>query len=197
MNVDMNEVAALAKQEMNPNIVNFAENIQVNDQAQYQNVANALLEVKAKIKAIEAKRKEIVGPINKAVKSINDLFRAPREQYEIVEAALKRAMTNFNNRVAEEQRKTLEAAAEKAQEGNAEGFNALMQTAQEHTAPVAAGTHTVTRWVFQVTDPSLVPREYLMVNEAKIRKVVNALKGDTNIPGVSVCSEKSIVARGR
>ena len=45
---------------------------------------------------------------------------------------------------------------------------------------------------FEVTDPALVPREYLIDDETKLRKVVGALKGDTIIPGVRVYSEKAL-----
>jgi len=50
-------------------------------------------------------------------------------------------------------------------------------------------------WLFQVVDPSLIPREYLSVDETKIRKIVQITKGGTNIPGVRVWSEKQIAAR--
>lgn len=50
-------------------------------------------------------------------------------------------------------------------------------------------------WLFQVVDPDLVPREYLAVDESKIRRVVQAMKSGTKIPGVRVWSEKQIGAR--
>ena len=40
------------------------------------------------------------------------------------------------------------------------------------------------RWTFQITDPQAIPREYLTINEVAIGKVVQALKGQTNIAGV-------------
>ena len=61
-------------------------------------------------------------------------------------------------------------------------------------APKVAGVATREVWKFTVTDPALVPREYCVVDEARIRKVVAALKGDTTIPGVRVYAEKSIAA---
>lgn len=60
--------------------------------------------------------------------------------------------------------------------------------------PKVAGVATREVWKFTVTDAALVPREYCVVDEAKIRKVVAALKGDTTIPGVRVYAEKSIAA---
>ena len=64
----------------------------------------------------------------------------------------------------------------------------------QREAPKVAGVATREVWKFTVTDPALVPREYCVVDEARIRKVVAALKGDTTIPGVRVYAEKTIAA---
>jgi hypothetical protein len=49
-------------------------------------------------------------------------------------------------------------------------------------------------WKFEITDAAQIPREYLVVDEARIRKVVQALKGDAKIPGVRVYPERQIAA---
>jgi hypothetical protein len=50
-------------------------------------------------------------------------------------------------------------------------------------------------WKFSIVDASLIPREYLVPDEKKIGRIVRALKGDANIPGVRVYSEKSTAVR--
>jgi colicin import membrane protein len=47
---------------------------------------------------------------------------------------------------------------------------------------------------FEITDASLLPREYLVPDEKKIRGVVNALKQDAKIPGVTVRMVRQIAA---
>jgi hypothetical protein len=49
------------------------------------------------------------------------------------------------------------------------------------------------RWTFEVTDPSLVPREYLVVDETRIREAMN--RGERNIPGVRFYQSESITSR--
>jgi hypothetical protein len=56
--------------------------------------------------------------------------------------------------------------------------------------PKVAGVSFREVWKFEVTDPTLVPRQYLVVDETKVRKVVQALKADAGIPGVRVWSER-------
>jgi len=51
-------------------------------------------------------------------------------------------------------------------------------------APKVAGIGFTPEWGFQITDESLIPRAYLMVDEKKIRAVVKAMKGQTSIPGI-------------
>jgi len=64
------------------------------------------------------------------------------------------------------------------------------------TGPVrtAAGTASVKkRWVFEVTNPMAVPREYLAVDESAIRKAVAA--GVREIPGVNIHETSDIAIR--
>lgn len=60
--------------------------------------------------------------------------------------------------------------------------------------PKVTGVSAREVWKFEVTDATAVPREYMVPDETKIRKVVNALKGDTQIAGVKVWAEKSLAA---
>lgn len=52
--------------------------------------------------------------------------------------------------------------------------------------PRVVGVRFRTIWEPDVVDVDLVPRQYMMPDMAKLRKVAAALKGDTNIPGVVV-----------
>lgn len=49
-------------------------------------------------------------------------------------------------------------------------------------------------WKFEVVNEALVPREYLMVDEKKIRQAVNA--GERNISGVKIEEEFTVSRRG-
>lgn len=65
-------------------------------------------------------------------------------------------------------------------------------------APVAKPTGVSTSYVydFTITEPHLIPREYLVPDEVAIRRVVKALKDRTNIPGVQVTKKPSVSVRG-
>lgn len=71
---------------------------------------------------------------------------------------------------------------------------AVVAPVSQVAAPKVGGISIPKVWTFDITDASLIPREYLLVDETKIRKVVAALKGSTNIPGVRVTEVKRIAA---
>ena len=52
--------------------------------------------------------------------------------------------------------------------------------------PKTEGLTLRENWTFEITDESLIPREYLCPDSVKIRKVVQVMKGKTNIPGIRV-----------
>lgn len=58
-----------------------------------------------------------------------------------------------------------------------------------------AGIGVRSNWDFEIIGPALIPREYLVVDEKKIRAVVKALKSETNIPGVRVFETSSLAVR--
>lgn len=59
-------------------------------------------------------------------------------------------------------------------------------------APKVKGAPVVERWVFEITDRSLIPREYFILDEKAVGKVVSALKGRTAIPGIRVYDEGNV-----
>ena len=85
--------------------------------------------------------------------------------------------------------------------GHAEMANAVLDT----PAPIAPivlpkieqpkGISYREVWKFRLVDISLVPREYLVLDETKIGGVVRALKGDTRIPGIEPYAEKVVAGR--
>lgn len=59
----------------------------------------------------------------------------------------------------------------------------------QREAPKVAGLKMREVFKFEIVDASKLPREYLIPDEQRIRKVVGALKSDTNIPGVRVYAD--------
>ncbi len=130
-----------------------------------------------------------------------DLERKAREVAAAAAAELRKQAEEKAQKDAEERRLAEAVAAEAA--GDAAKAEELLEAPVEAEAvpePVVPFTPVlstpkvegagamVTVWKFEITDEQAIPREYLVVNESAIGRVVSAQKGQTNIPGVRVHS---------
>ncbi|WP_284459711.1 hypothetical protein [Cupriavidus campinensis] len=86
-----------------------AQSFVIDSPTMYELAAADLQKVKGLSKDVEEKRTAITGPLNQAVKAVNDLFRAPKEYLASAETALKGAMLTYDR---EQQRKAEEARRE-------------------------------------------------------------------------------------
>jgi len=199
-----------------------AEGYVCRDRPSFAIGATALRAVKDLQKELEARRVSVTGPLNEALRTINGWFKGPLEKLNQAERAYKGKMAAFEiaeqdrirkeqieaDRRAREEREELERRALAALEkGNEKKAEELIHRAEEvvpelpETAPIkAAGVSFGTKWDFVVADKDLIPREFLMVDTAKIGQVVRALKNkelaEKQIPGITVFSSAQVSARG-
>jgi hypothetical protein len=144
-------------------------------------------------KADEAARKErerLEAQAREAERKAREKAEADRKAAEAAAAAGR----------AEEAAKLAARAAATEEKAAAKADDLALRAATTVAAVIAreppkvAGVSTREVWKFEITDPAAVPREYLVVDEARIRKVVQALKGDAKIAGVRVYAERQMAA---
>jgi hypothetical protein len=148
-----------------------------------------LREVKGRLKALEERRKAITGPMNAALRSVNDLFRPPREKLEALEGSLKAVIAGYLRRREAENAALLAAAATTEDEWAAAEALAEMRPPAE--APRGVTVRQV--WRFEVTDPDAVPRELCSPDPKKI----GALEPGTAVAGVRWFQEDVVSARAQ
>lgn len=226
----------------------YAANYSISTAEQYTSGAADLQRVKAAQKKLEDTRTGITGPMNAALKRVNDFFRAPAERLTTIERTIKRGLTVFAeaeerqrqekqrkaDELARREREKAEAAARQARakadaeaaglrrraeaeaaagraeeaaklaaraEAKIEKADAKAEQLEQQAAAVVApvvqdqtptfkGLSMRDSWKFEVVDPAKVPREFLAVDDSKIRRYVQAMKGDSKIDGVRVYCEK-------
>lgn len=128
--------------------------------------------------------------------------RVAREQAEAARREQEAATRQAEAEAAAARAKT-QADRDKAVAGVEQASQELMvaRTAAPADAPTGIrsehGTSTLREtWTFRVTHPELVPRDYLMVDERKLRvAVATGVRG--GIPGVEVFAEESLAVRAR
>lgn len=187
-----------------------AQSIVVTNAEEYEAAAAVLQNLTEREEEIEARKATIWDPLAKLTKACQVLFNPPLkviEQaknvvrntmgvYALEQRNIQRAAQQRADDAAEEAREKLLAKAERAVDnGNPERALVLEARAQsvqapeiEMDIPKVTGLHLRERWLFEVTDATLVPREYLMVDERLVRAEVNSKEALAKIPGVRIWS---------
>jgi hypothetical protein len=121
--------------------LSFIEGFKIATAEDYGLAADELKAIKARARSLEEQRTGITGPINTALKAINDLFRGPAALLEQAERTLKSKMLAWDQEqeriAAEARRKAEEAAAAERRRLEAEAAE-LQRQAQEQAAAAAA-----------------------------------------------------------
>ena len=152
-------------------------------------------------KTAVAKRKEYLEPVERAERTVKRSIAA------YLEAERRRREEEHRRRVAAEikaaeDRRLEEAAALEAQ-GMGHEAEAILEEPAEPVwvepveAPAAAkGVSARRDFDFEVVDPDLLPRRYLVPDLKAIRETVKRLGTQAEIPGIRVFTRTSVVARG-
>lgn len=149
-------------------------------------------------KSLTAKRKSLLDPIKAGL----DIVSKKLGEYEAEqEREAKRQAQALSQMETEARRKEAELYAEQlldqghtaeaaAQLRHAENLPEAVVEVETHRPEAAKGGTTRTTWKFDITDESLLPREFLMPDDKAIRAYINAKKDRAQIPGVRIWSEK-------
>ncbi len=193
-----------------------AKSIQVKDNATLEQAGELAGQARDMKKKIETARKRFVQDPNNFVKRVNNLAKKYSGAFDEVERDLKKRISAYyaeeerkhreeERRRQEEERKRQETERQ-AQEsdGNQGQEQGQTESAPQELEPQPAGPprsvqtgsgkmHQKLVWTFEVQDESQVPREYLAVDQKKIRQAVK--DGVREIPGVNIYQEHQTAIR--
>ena len=162
-------------------IIDSLDAIEIVDEESNEMVGELLRTTHENLKAIEAKRKEATAPLMQAKKAIDAWFKPAKTALEDAKALLKRKSEQWYR----DQETRRQAALDS---GDVETALAT----PEATTSTATATRKV--WTIEIVNADLVPRDYMVVDEGKIREAMN-VHGPENveIPGIKISQETKIV----
>lgn len=183
----------------------------------YKIAADFMLKIKSHRKLISEKLSPPKQAAHSAWSKICALERELDTPYEAAEVEVKNGMSAYLREEEIKRRKTeaemraklqkeeedrrLETASKLEVEGKHEQAAAVIEKPIV-TPPVTIaapekvqGESRKKVWRFKVTDDAIVPREFMVVDERKIRQAVNLYKDKTKIPGVDVWEDFEIGGR--
>lgn len=150
-----------------------------------------LMQIKGLQKEVEAKRTSITGPLNQAVKAVNDLFRSPKEYLDKAESTLKRAMigwTTEQERIAAVARAQAEALARAERERLAALERAQAEAARkaqaEAQAAAAAGDREAAQKAQAEADAARQQAE-ISAMTARVVTVAPEVEAPSKVTGIS------------
>lgn len=191
--------------------VQSAKAISVVDDTTYEIAVHAGLEISKRIKFVEEKFEEPKSAAAKAhraicalEKEIIDPLKAAKSDISYKAGAyhsakLRAAQEEEARRLAAARKAAEDAALKQAvelekagasEEAEAAIDNVPMPTAMPVVAaPKVQGVKQVTRWLYEITDATKIPRDFLIIDEQKLRKYAEAMKGSAKVEGVRFYAE--------
>jgi hypothetical protein len=196
--------------------------VNVNNQTDYGRAEVALKVITATSNAAEKRRKLLTDPVNAALKEVKKLADEARQPLEDEKKRLKSQMEDWLAEMERQRREAEEArlmAEMERQRQIEEAERARVEAAavanpfddEPESAPlpeplpddmfetVAEPTRMmsnhISRWMFDIENPDLVPRAFCSPDERKIREHVQAEKSAASIPGVRVFEKLTVQAR--
>jgi len=210
----MNELEL--KQELTP-VVQQAASLRVNNPENYSFAAEYLKAVKAAQKKVVDFFKPMKDAANKAHKEITGKEASAMIPLKEAEDTIKRKMLDYateQERIRQEAQRKLQAAADLKARQEREALEkkaASMKTEEKRQqyaeqaaavvspvvevatiTPEIKGQSIKKTWRCKVIDASLVPREWMLVNESALNAFARSTKGSVKVAGCEMVEESSL-----
>lgn len=212
--IHVNKVMALPPEVKDIKSFYRLETLQVTTDAEVELAGQALKEVKHRLKLVEEKRKEVVGPIKQGIAAFEAMCREVTNPLKEIDRALRAKVERFwqnrQRKLEEEAKKEREAKLEEERRRQAEAIETAMETGSETAMKEAeqreknaarleakpievkqtfrSSTFTLAqakRFTWTVTDLAKVPREYLVLDEKRLNSIAKRYKTEkVEIPGI-------------
>lgn len=150
----------------------ICESLDVHDESSASTALSMSLQAKKIRQQLDDSRKEIVKPHFDYQKAINKIVKDVENKLEQIEENLKDKINKWN---------------EKRKEMPFESHIDLEIRVDDGVL------YTQKKWEFNIDDSSLIPREYMIVDDRKIKEAIS--NGIRNIPGVDIYEKHELVMR--
>jgi len=173
--------------------VSAANNLEIKTADDMPKAVDLLSKIKSVGKLITDKKKSITDPLNTALKNARGFFKPVEDEYANAEGIVKKKMLDYDIKAREQARKEAEKIEKKVESGkmSIEKASEKLDEAQPKKSVATAEGQVQFKTIKKVVikDEKALPREYLMPDIMKIKKV--ALAG-VEIAGVEVVEEKVV-----
>ena len=205
-------------------IANNVRSLSIKNDQEYLNSGEFLKKIKSYSKYIDDERKSITKPLDEIKKRVMIFFKEPLDDLNSAENIFKKAILDYKaekeRKQIEAEKKAVEIAIkkedsikakldERAKKAEKNGNELMASQLREQKEAVyipsflktqsditIKGISTKKMWRYRIIDETLIPRNYMEVNEKMIYKMLQATQGLVPIPGVEFYQDE-VVSAGR
>lgn len=170
----------------------YAGMIVVDDDPSCERALDIAGDAKNLAKRIEEDRKKAIEPHRKIVGVVNDAAKKFQLALDQVEAMIKVKLSQYQF-LKQVEAETAQKAVKELSESLGLDVEILAPNAPSTLSSEKASTSTREKYTFEITDATLVPDEFWVIDEKLIQKHI-AL-GKREIPGVEIKTEKTMIIR--
>lgn len=178
--------------------VSLAEKQKVETEEDYQNATEMLLKVKAAEKRAEEEKNKVLKPLKEAVKAETNRWKPLEAVIEKINSILRPRMKKYIDAKEEKARQELAKLQKDIDKGRIKNGTTIAKREDEiyssvpattvHTGSGASNVRKVAK--LKIVNPELIPDEYWIIDEVKLRKDVVTL--EKTVPGAERVFENSI-----
>lgn len=182
------EIVSIRKS--NQVLVEKVKNLKVTSKESSVEASQFLVWIAGAKKKLESKRLEITKPLNDSLRRINTMFKQWSLPLIEAEAYLRNEMIRYNaevrRKIEEENKKLLKAAKKVGIETEGIKIEAKPDIVRTGQGSVSSRKF----WTFKVKNLLKVPREYLKLDEVKVRTAIR--EGVRKIDGLEIYEEETL-----
>lgn len=171
-------------------LLNLMRGYQVDTRSSAEEATGFIGQCRSILKKIDATRKEILEPVKKFTNKVNDSFRIVTDEIDHQQKAIETKINDW--KAIEEMRnqaKVLEAEA--LSEALEIDVIPVVQNETEKLRSAHATTYERTDWDYHVENLSMVPRDFLTLDESKVKSMLKL--GVREIPGLKIFSKQKTI----
>lgn len=183
------------KEEQAKEILNGFKDFEIEDDEDYEVVAEGVKEIKKIAKEIDARRKKVTEPLNAALNEFRSWYKPAMTILENTEQFLKGKLAQYGRMKEQQSVLAMEAAASAARAGDFDGAHEASKGIV--SAPTAKGVTLTRYWDYEIEDLDKVPRRYLCLDHSAVKiHIKNAQKEEPSpIPGLRFTSKDRTIVR--
>ncbi len=174
-------------------VLEAVRTFEVADEATEQVAGKYMLAIHAKATALESMRTAITKPTLSFKRGIDNLFKDPKKAYDAAKDELSRKLGAF--RVARQQKLDAQLAAARAQAQTPEEHRQIIVSSTTEATKVA-GTREYVSYEIQIEDAAVVPREFCMPSESKLKAEAERQAALGNAPAIAGVKITKVVKVG-